>query len=73
MSNRTYTIIGTGAIGGFYGAKLQKAGHQVRFLLRSDYHHVAANGLIVESVDGDIILPEVDAYNDVKKCRVAMS
>lgn len=67
MSNRTYAIIGTGAIGGFYGAKLQKAGHQVSFLLRSDYHHVAANGLIVESVDGNITLPEVDAYNDVKK------
>lgn len=67
MSNRTYAIIGTGAIGGFYGAKLQKAGHQVSFLLRSDYHHVAEKGLIVESVDGDFTLPEVDAYNDVKK------
>lgn len=67
MSNRTYAIIGTGAIGGFYGAKLQKAGHRVSFLLRSDYHHVAEKGLIVESVDGDIILPEIDAYNDVKK------
>ncbi|NEO17192.1 MULTISPECIES: putative 2-dehydropantoate 2-reductase [unclassified Moorena] len=67
MSNRTYGIIGTGAIGGFYGAKLQKAGHKVSFLLRSDYHHVAENGLIVKSVDGDFTLPEVDAYNDVKK------
>ncbi len=67
MSNRTYGIIGTGAIGGFYGAKLQKAGHKVSFLLRSDYHHVAENGLIVKSVYGDFTLPEVDAYNDVKK------
>lgn len=67
MSNRTYAIIGTGAIGGLYGAKLQKAGHKVSFLLRSDYHHVAEKGLIVESVDGDFTLPEVDAYNDVKK------
>lgn len=67
MSNRTYGIIGTGAIGGLYGAKLQKAGHQVSFLLRSDYHHVAEKGLIVESVDGDFTLPEVDAYNDVNK------
>ena len=67
MSNRTYGIIGTGAIGGFYGAKLQKAGHKVSFLLRSDYHYVAENGLIIKSVDGDFNLPEVDAYNDVKK------
>ncbi|MGL6283168.1 MAG: 2-dehydropantoate 2-reductase N-terminal domain-containing protein, partial [Microcoleaceae cyanobacterium] len=67
MINRTYTIIGTGAVGGFYGAKLQKAGHQVRFLLRSDYQHVLHKGLIVKSVDGDIILPQVEAYNDVHK------
>jgi 2-dehydropantoate 2-reductase len=67
MTNRTYTIIGTGAVGGFYGAKLQKAGHQVRFLLRSDYQHVFHKGLIVESVDGDIILPQVEAYDDVQK------
>ncbi|NES06264.1 MAG: putative 2-dehydropantoate 2-reductase [Okeania sp. SIO2F4] len=67
MSNQTYTIIGTGAVGGLYGAKLQKAGHKVSFLLRSDYQHVAEKGLIIESVDGDFTLPEIDAYNDVKK------
>ncbi len=67
MSNRTYAIIGTGAIGGFYGAKLQKAGHPVSFLLRSDYHQVAKNGLRIESVDGNFTLPEVHAYNDVEK------
>ena len=70
MSNRTYAIIGTGAIGGFYGAKLQKAGHKVSFLLRSDYHHVTAKGLIVESVDGNFMLPEVDTYNRVNKMPV---
>lgn len=70
MSNRTYAIIGTGALGGFYGAKLQKAGHKVSFLLRSDYHHVTAKGLIVESVNGNFMLPEVDAYNRVNKMPV---
>ncbi|OZH52685.1 2-dehydropantoate 2-reductase [Hydrocoleum sp. CS-953] len=67
MSNKTYAIIGTGAVGGLYGAKLQKAGHKVSFLLRSDYQQVLEKGLIIESVDGDFTLPEVDAYNDVKK------
>ena len=32
-----YTVIGTGAIGGYYGGRLRKAGRTVRFLLRSDY------------------------------------
>ncbi|NEP83944.1 MAG: putative 2-dehydropantoate 2-reductase [Okeania sp. SIO3B3] len=67
MSSKIYSIIGTGAVGGLYGAKLQKAGHKVSFLLRSDYQHVIEKGLIIESVDGDFTLPEVDGYNDVKK------
>lgn len=67
MSLRTYAILGTGALGGFYGAKLQKAGLNVHFLLRSDYEHVSKHGLIVESVDGDFTLGQVNAYCDVKK------
>lgn len=67
MSLRTYAILGTGALGGFYGAKLQKAGLNVHFLLRSDYEHVSKHGLVVESVDGDFTLGQVNAYCDVEK------
>jgi 2-dehydropantoate 2-reductase len=67
MSKFSYSILGTGALGGFYGAKLQKAGLNVHFLLKSDYEYVAKSGLIVESKDGDFTLPQVNAYNDVKK------
>ncbi len=61
--SRRYGIIGTGAIGGFYGAHLQRVGHEVHFLLRSDYHHVKEKGLEVESPDGNFTLPKVYAYN----------
>jgi 2-dehydropantoate 2-reductase len=67
MSLRTYAILGTGALGGFYGARLQKAGLNVHFLLRSDYEHVSKHGLVVESVDGDFTLGQVNAYCDVEK------
>lgn len=67
MSKRTYAILGTGALGGFYGAKLQKAGLEVHFLLKSDYLEVSQNGLVVESKDGDFTLPQVHAYSDVEK------
>jgi 2-dehydropantoate 2-reductase len=67
MGDRTYGILGTGALGGFYGAKLQKAGHNVHFSLKSDYPDVKQNGLIVESKDGDFLLPQVQAYNDLGK------
>lgn len=64
MSTKRYAIIGTGAIGGYYGARLQQSGCDVHFLLRSDYVHVNKSGLVVESVDGDMMLPQVNAYNN---------
>ncbi|MEC4893807.1 MAG: putative 2-dehydropantoate 2-reductase [Oscillatoria sp. PMC 1051.18] len=75
MSSRSYAIIGTGAIGGFYGACLQRDRHDVHFLLRSDYDRVQEHGLIIESVQGDFTLPHVQAYNDAAKmpaCDVAV-
>lgn len=67
MSERSYAIIGTGAIGGYYGAYLQRANHDVHFLLHSDYEHVRERGLIVESPNGDFTLPQVKAYSDAAK------
>lgn len=46
-------VVGAGAIGSYYGARLAEAGHDVRFLLRSDYEAVAAGGLHVSSPLGD--------------------
>ena len=60
----TYAVIGTGAIGGYYGAKLVRAGKDVHFLLHNDYHHVREHGLRVDSCDGDFLLPHVNAYED---------
>lgn len=63
---RSYAMLGTGALGGYYGACLQKAGLDLHFLLRSDYNHVAQSGLVIESTDGDFTLSQVNAYKDVK-------
>lgn len=63
--NRRYAIIGTGAIGGFYGAKLQQAGFEVHFLLHRDYQFVRQHGLRVDSVWGDFTLDSLNVYNDV--------
>ncbi|NEQ71914.1 MAG: putative 2-dehydropantoate 2-reductase [Okeania sp. SIO2C9] len=67
MSKNTYAIIGSGALGSFYGAKLQKSGLEVHFLLHSDYQHVLKNGLIIESKDGNFNLPQINAYNNTNK------
>ena len=70
-----YGVIGTGALGGFYGGKLAKAGQEVHFLFRSDYEHVRKHGLRVDSVNGDFYLPEVNAYHnsqDMPLCDVVL-
>ncbi len=71
--SRTYAIIGTGAVGGFYGALLSRAGFDVHFLARSDYEHIRDHGLVVDSKDGDFAVPHVHVYNDARsmpKCDV---
>jgi len=60
----TYAVIGTGAIGGYYGAKLVRGGHDVHFLLHNDYAYVAQHGLTVNSCDGSFVLSHVNAYSD---------
>jgi 2-dehydropantoate 2-reductase len=56
-------IIGTGAVGGYYGGLLQKAGFELHYLLHRDYEHVRKNGLEIESPNGNFKLPEVAAYS----------
>ena len=57
----TIAVIGAGAVGGYYGARLAQAGHDVRFLLRRDLEAVRTNGLRVYSRDGDFHLPSITA------------
>lgn len=73
--NMRYGIIGTGAIGGYYGAKLARAGQEVHFLLRSDYGYVKEHGLQVDSCDGSFHLADVNAYEhteDMPPCDVVL-
>lgn len=58
-----YAVIGTGAIGGYYGAKLAKACHDVHFLLHSDYEYVKQHGLQVDSCDGSFHIDKPNIYN----------
>jgi 2-dehydropantoate 2-reductase len=55
-------VIGAGAVGLYYGARLQKTGHDVRFLLRRDYDAITASGLTVTSPAGDFRLERVQGF-----------
>jgi 2-dehydropantoate 2-reductase len=62
-----YGIIGTGAIGGFYGARLARSGAEVHFLLHSDYDYVREHGLQVDSCDGNFHLDSPHVYRDTRE------
>ncbi|MFO0013736.1 MAG: putative 2-dehydropantoate 2-reductase [Planctomycetota bacterium] len=62
----SYAIIGTGALGGFYGGLLARSGLDVHFLLHSDFDHVSQHGLRVDSKNGNFHLPSVQAYRRVE-------
>ena len=75
MSKLSYAIIGAGALGAYYGARLAHAGAEVHFLCRRDFNHVQKNGLRIESMHGDFNLPAVRAYRepaDLPRCDVAI-
>lgn len=62
-----YAVIGTGAVGGYYGACLSRSGREVHFLLHSDYEYVKQNGLQVNSWKGSFHLDRPLVYDDVRK------
>jgi len=58
-------IFGVGAVGGYFGGRLAEAGEDVVFIARGEHlQALRANGLQVDSVNGDIRLPSVAATDD---------
>ena len=60
-------MVGSGAVGLYYGARLLEAGHDVSFLARTDLAHLRQNGLTVESPDGDMRFAQVDAFGSAEE------
>ena len=70
-----YGVIGTGAIGGYYGARLAQSGQEVHFLLHRDYGYVCENGLQVDSCNGSFHLDHPHVYQstaDMPTCDVVL-
>ncbi len=61
-------ILGAGALGCYYGARLAEAGHRVTFIMRSAYEPVSRRGLQVNSIKGDICLPQPHIARSAADC-----
>jgi 2-dehydropantoate 2-reductase len=56
-----------GAVGGYFGARMAAAGHDVYFIARgANLSAIRANGLKIESVHGDLHLPKPNVTSDPK-------
>jgi 2-dehydropantoate 2-reductase len=61
-------VMAAGAVGGYFGARMQAAGHDVFFIARGAHRDaLARNGLTLESVHGDLHLPKVNVTDDPAK------
>ena len=60
-------IVGSGAVGLYYGGRLAEAGGDVRFLARSDFREISENGIRAESVDGDFHLAEPQVFRSAEE------
>lgn len=62
-------VIGSGAVGAYYGARLAQHGHDVHFLLRSDYATVVKMGWNIRSCHGDFVLTpdQINVYDSVSR------
>ena len=63
----SYAVIGSGAVGAYYGGCLQRLGRDVHYLCRSEYAHVKQHGWRIDSINGEFDLPKVNVYNDVNQ------
>jgi len=60
--NLKIAVVGSGAIGSYYGGKLAAAGYDVHFLMRSDLAVVKNVGLKLREATGETVIPKVAAY-----------
>ena len=60
-------VVGAGALGMYYGAKLARSGIPVTFLARRDLSHLKKHGIEVRCPYGDFHLPSVRAFGKPKE------
>ena len=68
---KTVAIVGAGAIGTYYGARLALAGSDVRFLMRSDLEAVRSRGsILLHERSGILVLKPVTCFASAQEIGV---
>ena len=75
LPNYRIAVVGSGAIGGYYGAKLAYLGRDVHFLMRSDLRDVRRAGIRIHGKTENIHLAKVNAHastEDIGPCDLVL-
>lgn len=67
MTNGRIAVVGSGAIGSYYGGKLAAAGRDVHFLMRGDLADVRRHGLRLVGPDEDVRIEKVQCSNTTEE------
>jgi 2-dehydropantoate 2-reductase len=62
LPNYRIAVVGAGAIGGYYGAKLAYLGRDVHFLMRGDLRQVRRSGIRIRGRTENVHLAKVNAH-----------
>jgi 2-dehydropantoate 2-reductase len=65
-------VVGSGAIGSYYGAKLAYGGSDVDFLMRGDLSDVREKGLSIRGRGENFRVAKVNCYNSTKESACAI-
>ena len=60
-------VVGSGAIGSYYGAKLAQVGSDVHFLMRGDLSAVRRDGIFVRGEGENFRVAKINCYNSTKE------
>src|ERR1700736_5675674 len=60
-------VVGSGAIGSYYGGKLAAAGGDVHFLMRGDLDEGKREGLRIRGPDEKAHVPKINCYNSTNE------
>ncbi|MBF0589307.1 MAG: 2-dehydropantoate 2-reductase [Magnetococcales bacterium] len=61
-------VVGMGAVGGYYGARLAQAGAKVSGVCRSDFDTIATYGIYIKSIAGDRHFRPEQLYRTPAQC-----
>jgi 2-dehydropantoate 2-reductase len=63
-------VVGSGAIGSYYGGKLAAGGRDVHFLMRGDLKEIRKRGLRIRGKDENLHVAKVSCYNSTAEIGV---